>query len=50
MHRERVGEIRRSRVFEATALKISAETCADAKFKRNSVAIYVFIPGFSDVP
>lgn len=50
MLRERVGEIRRIRIFEATALKISAETRADAKFERNPVAISVFIPSFSDVP
>jgi hypothetical protein len=50
MHRERVGKIRRRRVFEATTVRIAAETRDRADLKRNPVAIAVFIPSFSDVP
>lgn len=50
MRRERVGEIRRKHAFEATTVKIAAETrdCADPK--RNPVAISLLTPSFSDVP
>ena len=50
MHRERVGEIHRKRDFEATELKVAAETRDCAGLKRNPIAISVFIPSFSDVP
>jgi hypothetical protein len=50
MHKERVGEIHRKRVFEAAELKTTPQKrdCADSK--RNAIAIAVFIPSFSDVP
>jgi hypothetical protein len=50
MHRERVGEIHRKRDFEAATGKSFAETRDCADLKRNSVAIPVSIPSFSDVP
>jgi hypothetical protein len=50
MHRERVGEIHRKRDFEATELRVAAETRDCADLKRNPIAISVFIPSFSDVP
>lgn len=50
MHRERVSEIHRKRDFEATELKVAAETRDCAGPKRNPIAISVFIPSFSDVP
>jgi hypothetical protein len=50
MHRERVGERRRIRIFEAATLKISAKTCGGAGLERNPIDIPVFITSFSDVP
>jgi type IV secretory pathway TrbF-like protein len=49
MHRERVGEIHRKRVFEAATVKIAAKPRDCADLKRNPIAIPVFIPSFSDV-
>jgi hypothetical protein len=50
MHKIRVGEIHRKRVFKAAAVKIAAETRDCAGQKRNPIAISVFIPSFSHVP
>jgi hypothetical protein len=50
MRRERVGERRRTRIFEAAGLKISAETCRGAGLQRNPIDISVFIPSFLYVP
>ena len=50
MRRERVGEIRRNRDFEAAAQKIAAETRDCVGRKRNPIAISVFMLSFSDVP
>jgi hypothetical protein len=50
MRRERVGESRRTRVFEAAGKNVSAETRAGARSERNPNAIFAFIPGFSDLP
>jgi hypothetical protein len=46
----RVGESRRTRVFEPAGKNVSAETCADARSERNPNAISAFIPSFSDLP
>ena len=50
MRRERVGEIRRNRVFEAAGEDNSAETRAVARSERNPKLIFAFIPSFSDLP
>ncbi len=50
MHKERVGEIHRKRVFEAAELKIASERRDCADLKPIPIAISVFIPSFSDVP
>jgi hypothetical protein len=50
MRSERVRESRRVGIFEAETAYVSAETSANAGRKPNSVAIAVFIPGFSDLP
>jgi hypothetical protein len=50
MRRERVGESRRTRQYEAQSEDVSAETrhCTDGE--RNPIAIAVFSISFSDVP
>jgi hypothetical protein len=50
MRSQRVGESRRTRVFEAAGKSVSAETRAGARSERNPNAIVAFIPGFSDLP
>ena len=50
MRRKGVGERRQIRIFEAAALKISAETCGNASLERNPIAISAFMTSFSDLP
>ena len=50
MRRERVGESRRNRVFEAAGENVSAETRAGDRSERNPNVIFAFIPSFSDLP
>ncbi len=50
MRRERVGESRRIRVFQAAGKNVSTETRANARLEGNPDAIFAFIPGFLDLP
>jgi hypothetical protein len=50
MHRDRVGESRRTRDLEAQREDVSAETCHCADRERDPIALSTFSISFSDVP